>query len=173
MISGWLCLVFTSSWGKGTVTHAVPPELQDEVLADIAARHGSDAAASIDRNRCRIGESHYLLDLGGMVFRDDPMLDIQLSGGRTLRIWKHQARKVFDLMRSFSDPLTHRIGKSGVAWVKAKGFWNCCVLPVDEIPPIIVAVSALGNLAMIEAEHEACTGTVLDAANRRDHGGEA
>ena len=174
LMGGWLCLVFTSSWGKGVVAHAVPPDLQDDVLADIAARYGADVAATIDRNRCRIGESHYLLDLGGMAFQDGPMFDVPLSGGRTLRIWKHQGRAVLDLMRSLADPSNHRIGASGVPWVKAKGFHHCCVLRTDEVSAVVdMLISCGGKLAALEADHAACVRACLDAANRRYPGGEA
>lgn len=169
---GWQYLVFHHlPDGSTTATHAVPPELEQDVLIDIVFRHGA-ATAHVDGTRCR-RDALYHLDLGGMIFNDEPTLDVPLAGGRTLRVFRHQGRAILGLMRSLSVQAERRVGASGVPWVKAHGFFHCCVLLIEDLPPIIETVSALGDLAEIEADHHACVGSVLDAANRRHPGGEA
>lgn len=170
---GWSYLVFLPRKDGGrTATHAVPPGLEADVLADIVERHGPEFA-HVDSSRCR-RDAVYHLDLGGMIFDDDPTIDVELPGVRTLRIFRHQGRAVLDLVRSISDASKRRIGASGVPWAKAHGFFHCCALRIDELPTVHRALAAhSAKFSALEADHAACVRIVLDAANRREPGGEA
>lgn len=170
---GWSYLVFLPRPDGGTTaTHAVPPGLEHDVLADIVERYGADFA-HVDSSRCR-RDAVYHLDLGGMIFDDDPTTDVELPGGRTLRVFRHQGRAVLDLVRSIADASARRIGSSRGPWVKVHGYFHCCVLLIDELPAVHHALSAqAAKFAALEADHAACVRIVLDAANRRESGGEA
>ena len=163
--ANWLYLVFRPTPdGRITLTTAVPPELEAEVLVDVAHRHGA-AAAVLNPDRCR-GDAVYHLDLGGVVFKDDPAIDIALGGGRTLRIWKHQAGPILDVVRSLEASAALRVGASGVPWTKAHGHHHCCVLLASDLPQIVAAILPLGDLSRLEAEHRAVVASVLGSLPR-------